>query len=260
MSDKRHFFFIFIYREVTLMKAEIICIGTELLVGDIVNTNSQYISKKLTDIGIDLYYQTTVGDNFERVKECLEIAFKRADLVITTGGLGPTIDDITKEVVADYFNEELEVVQKYYDEVVERYSNRGFDIAKGAKKEASILKNSELLENEVGLAPGFFYEKENKKIIVLPGPPNEMTWMMDNQAVPLLKTLEIRGIPEGKIDEELEKYFKMSNPTVAPYAKEKCVHVRVAMKGLREDSENIEREIDKIVEEIREIYPNAVMI
>ena len=278
MSDKRHFFFIFIYREVTLMKAEIICIGTELLVGDIVNTNSQYISKKLTDIGIDLYYQTTVGDNFDRVKECLEIAFKRADLVITTGGLGPTIDDITKEVVADYFNEELEVVQKYYDEVFEKYINRGFekyinrgfDIAKGAKKEASILKNSELLENEVGLAPGFFYEKENKKIIVLPGPPNEMTWMMDNQAVPLLKkysdsvllmkTLEIRGIPEGKIDEELEKYFKMSNPTVAPYAKEKCVHVRVAMKGLREDSENIEKEIDKIVEEIREIYPNAVMI
>ena len=172
-------------QEEILMKAEIICIGTELLVGDIVNTNSQYISKKLTDIGIDLYYQTTVGDNFERVKECLEIAFNRADLVITTGGLGPTIDDITKEVAADYFNENLEVVQKYYDEVVERYSNRGFDIAKGAKKEASILKNSELLENEVGLAPGFFYEKENKKIIVLPGPPKEMTWMMDNQAIPL---------------------------------------------------------------------------
>ena len=111
---------------------------------------------------------------------------------------------------------------------------------------------------------------KNKKIIVLPGPPKEMTWMMDNQAMPLLekysdsillmKTLEIKGIPEGKIDEELEKYFKMSNPTVAPYAKEKCVHVRIAMKGLRENSENIEKEIDKIVEEIREIYPNAVMI
>ena len=134
----------------------------------------------------------------------------------------------------------------------------------------SILKNSELLENEVGLAPGFFYEKENKKIIVLPGPPKEMTWMMDNQAIPLLKkysdsillmkTLEIKGVPEGKIDEELEKYFKMSNPTVAPYAKEKCVHVRVAMKGLRENSEDIEKEIDKIVEEIRKIYPDACMI
>ena len=122
----------------------------------------------------------------------------------------------------------------------------------------------------MGLAPGFFYEKENKKIIVLPKPPKEMTWMMDNQAIPLLKkysdsillmkTLEIKGVPEGKIDEELEKYFKMSNPTVAPYAKEKCVHVRVAMKGLRENSEDIEKEIDKIVEEIRKIYPDACMI
>ena len=252
------------------MKAEIICIGTELLVGDIVNTNSQYISKKLTDIGIDLYYQTTVGDNFDRVKECLEIAFKRADLVITTGGLGPTIDDITKEVTADYFNEELEVVQKYYDEVVERYSNRGFDIAKGAKKEASILKNSELLENEVGLAPGFFYEKDNKKIIVLPGPPREMTWMVDNQVLPflkqysndilLMKTLEIKGVPEGKIDDRLKDYFEMSNPTVAPYAKEGCVHVRIAMKGDRGSTDYLIAEIDKIASEIIEIYPQAVEI
>ena len=253
------------------MKTEIICVGTELLVGDIVNTNAQYISAKFTNIGIDLYYQTTVGDNYGRLKECLENAFKRVDLVITTGGLGPTVDDITKEVVADYFGEELEVIERYYDLIVKKYNERGFgEVASGGRKEASILKNSKLLENEVGLAPGFFYEKENKKIIVLPGPPNEMTWMMDNQAVPLLKeysdsillmkTIEIRGIPEGKIDEELEKYFKMSNPTVAPYAKEKCVHVRVAMKGLREDSENIEREIDKIVEEIREIYPQASLI
>ena len=102
------------------MKAEIICVGTELLVGDIVNTNSQYISKKFTDIGIDLYYQTTVGDNFERLKECLKIAFNRVDLVITTGGLGPTIDDITKEVVANYFNVDLEMIQKYYDLIIKK--------------------------------------------------------------------------------------------------------------------------------------------
>ena len=89
------------WKKAVKIKAEILCIGTELLVGDIVNTNAQYISKKLTDIGVDLYYQTVVGDNFKRVKECLEIAFKRADLVITTGGLGPTIDDITKEVVSE---------------------------------------------------------------------------------------------------------------------------------------------------------------
>ena len=253
------------------MKAEIICIGTELLVGDIVNTNSQYISKKLTDIGIDLYYQTTVGDNFERVKECLEIAFKRADLVITTGGLGPTIDDITKEVVADYFGEELEVIERYYDLIVKKYNERGFgEVASGGRKEASILKNSKLLENEVGLAPGFFYEKDNKKIIVLPGPPREMTWMVDNQVLPLLKqysndvllmkTLEIKGVPEGRIDDRLKDYFEMSNPTVAPYAKEGCVHVRIAMKGDRGSSDYLTAEIDKIADEIKEIYPQAMEI
>lgn len=254
------------------IKAEIISIGTELLVGEILNSNSQYISEKLTNIGIDLYYQTTVGDNFQRIKECLEIAFSRVDLVITTGGLGPTIDDITKEVVAHYFEEKLEVVEKYYEKIVERYKMRGFgsDIASGGKKEASIIKNSILIENEVGLAPGFFFEKNNKKIIILPGPPKELTYMIDNEVIPLLKkysndtllmkTLEIKGVPEGKIDDRLKEYFKMSNPTVAPYAKEGCVHIRVAMKGSREKIEQLNENIDKIIEEIIEIYPMAVEI
>ena len=244
------------------MKAEIICVGTELLVGDIVNTNAQYISAKFTNIGIDLYYQTTVGDNYERLKECLENAFKRVDLVITTGGLGPTVDD---------FEEELEVIERYYDLIVKRYNERGFgEVASGGRKEASILKNSKLLENEVGLAPGFFYEKDNKKIIVLPGPPREMTWMVDNQVLPLLKqysndvllmkTLEIKGVPEGRIDDRLKDYFEMSNPTVAPYAKEGCVHVRIAMKGDRGSLDYLTAEIDKIADEIKEIYPQAMEI
>ena len=253
------------------MKTEIICVGTELLVGDIVNTNAQYISAKFTNIGIDLYYQTTVGDNYGRLKECLENAFKRVDLVITTGGLGPTVDDITKEVVADYFGEELEVIERYYDLIVKKYNERGFgEVASGGRKEASILKNSKLLENEVGLAPGFFYKKNNKKIIVLPGPPREMTWMVDNQVLPLLKhysndvllmkTLEIKGVPEGRIDDRLKDYFEMSNPTVAPYAKEGCVHVRIAMKGDRGSSDYLTAEIDKIADEIKKIYPQAMEI
>ena len=133
-----------------------------------------------------------------------------------------------------------------------------------------ILKNSKLLENEVGLAPGFFYEKDNKKIIVLPGPPREMTWMVDNQVLPflkqysndilLMKTLEIKGVPEGKIDDRLKDYFEMSNPTVAPYAKEGCVHVRIAMKGDRGSTDYLIAEIDKIASEIIEIYPQAVEI
>ncbi|MDO5089896.1 MAG: molybdopterin-binding protein [Leptotrichiaceae bacterium] len=254
------------------IKAEILCIGTELLVGDIVNTNARYISEKLTNIGVDLYYQTTVGDNFGRVKECLKTAFNRVELVITTGGLGPTMDDITKEVVADFFREELEVNEKYYSKLMQRYYERGFgnDIPDGGKKEASIIKGSRLIENEMGLAPGFYYEKNNKKIIVLPGPPKEMTWMMDNQVLPLLsqysesilimKTLEIKGVPEGKIDDSLKEYFQMSNPTVAPYAKEGRVQIRVAMKGSRENKDLINKEINKVIEKIRKIYPEAVEV
>ena len=214
------------------MKAEIICVGTELLVGDIVNTNAQYISAKFTNIGIDLYYQTTVGDNYGRLKECLENAFKRVDLVITTGGLGPTVDDITKEVVADYFEEELEVIERYYDLIVKRYNERGFgEVASGGRKEASILKNQ-----------------------VLP-----LLKQYSNDVL-LMRTLEIRGIPEGRIDDRLKNYFEMSNPTVAPYAKEGCVHVRIAMKGDRGSSDYLIAEIDKIADEIKEIYPQAVEI
>lgn len=254
------------------MKAEIICVGTELLVGEILNTNSKYISEKLTEIGIDLYYQTTVGDNFNRVKDCLEVAFNRVDLVITTGGLGPTIDDITKEVVADYFGTELELIPKYYDKISNKYCEKGFgdDIASGAEKEASIIKGSRLIENEVGLAPGFFFEKEGKKVIVLPGPPKELNYMMDNEVLDLLseysdnillmKTLEIKGVPEGKIDDRLKDYFEMTNPTVAPYAKEKCVHVRVAMKGSRDEQDKLLKEIDKIITELKAIYPQAIDI
>ena len=250
------------------MKTEILCIGTELLVGDIVNTNAQYISEKLTNIGIDLYYQTTVGDNFKRVQECLDVAFNRVDLVITTGGLGPTLDDITKEAVAYYFREKLEVVPKYFNMLKKRYNERGIvDLPSGASKEASIIKGSRLIENGAGLAPGFFFEKEGKKIIVLPGPPKELTYMIDNEVLPLLseysetillmKTLEIKGVPEGTIDDRLKNYFEMSNPTVAPYAKEKTVHVRVAMKGSRDKQDEIMGKIDKIIKEIKEIYPMA---
>lgn len=250
------------------MKTEILCIGTELLVGDIVNTNAQYISEKLTNIGIDLYYQTTVGDNFKRVQECLDVAFNRVDLVITTGGLGPTLDDITKEAVAYYFGEKLEVVPKYFNMLKKRYNERGIvDLPSGASKEASIIKGSRLIENGAGLAPGFFFEKEGKKIIVLPGPPKELTYMIDNEVLPLLseysetillmKTLEIKGVPEGTIDDRLKNYFEMSNPTVAPYAKEKTVHVRVAMKGSRDKQDEIMGKIDKIIKEIKEIYPMA---
>ena len=249
------------------MKSEIICVGTELLVGDILNTNAKYISEKLAEIGINLYYQTVVGDNHERLKEVLKSAAKRADLVIITGGLGPTIDDITKETIADYYNENLVIVDKYYDILVERYKQMGrTDIPHGGDKEASILENSKLLENRVGIAPGFLYEKNDKIIDVLPGTPSEMTVMVDEELVPILKkysdelikfrTLKIIGVPEGNIDEDLADYFKQTNPTVAPYAKTGEVHVRIGVKGI--NSEKIEEKLDEVENEIRKIYPENI--
>ena len=249
------------------MKSEIICVGTELLVGDILNTNAKYISEKLAEIGINLYYQTVVGDNHERLKDVLKQATKRADLIILTGGLGPTIDDITKETIADYYGENLMLVDKYYEILKTRYKQMGKDILPaGGEKEASILENSKLLENRVGIAPGFLYEKNDKIIAVLPGPPREMTVMFDEELVPILKTysdglirfrtLKIIGVPEGNIDEDLADYFKQTNPTVAPYAKTGEVHVRIGVKGT--DEEKIEKKLDLVENEIREIYPENI--
>ena len=248
------------------MNSEIICVGTELLVGDILNTNAKYISEKLASVGINLYYQTVVGDNHERLKEVLKTAYERADLVILTGGLGPTIDDITKETVAEYHNEKLVKVDKYYDILDKRYQQMNAEVPAGGIKEVSIPENSRLLENEVGIAPGFLYEKDNKITVVMPGPPNEMTVMFDNEVMPVLlkysndlirfRTLKIIGVPEGKVDEDLAEYFVMSNPTVAPYAKIGEVHVRIGVKG--ENEEEIIKEIEKVEKEIKAVYPDNI--
>ena len=252
------------------MKAEIISIGTELLMGEIVNTNAKYIAEKLQEVGVDLLYQTTVGDNEARIIECLDIAFNRVDIVITTGGLGPTIDDRTKEVVSKYYNKDLIIVESYYNKVVEKYNERGYEIVEGAKKESSIIENSIILNNSVGLAPGLLYENDGKKLFVLPGPPKEMEPMMSNEVLPhlkeisndvlLTKIIEVTGVPEGKIDEDLKNYFNMSNPTVAPYAKEKSIHIRVAIKGNIDNRVALEKRLDDLVFEIKSHYPTAIIL
>ena len=252
------------------MKAEIISIGTELLMGEIVNTNAKYIAEKLQEVGVDLLYQTTVGDNEARIIECLDIAFNRVDIVITTGGLGPTIDDRTKEVVSKYYNKDLIIVESYYNKVVEKYNERGYEIVEGAKKESSIIENSIILNNSVGLAPGLLYENDGKKLFVLPGPPKEMEPMMSNEVLPhlkeisndvlLTKIIEVTGVPEGKIDEDLKNYFNMSNPTVAPYAKEKSIHIRVAIKGNIDNRVALEKRLDDLVFEIKSHYPTAIVL
>ncbi|SNR98193.1 competence/damage-inducible protein cinA [Anaerovirgula multivorans] len=224
------------------MKAEIIAVGTEILLGDIINTNAQYIAKRLADIGIFVYHQTVVGDNPERIKEVYEIAFNRADLVITTGGLGPTKDDLTKEIAAEYFNKELILDETSLQSIEEFFSFRKQPMSEGNKKQAYFPKGGIILKNMHGTAPGCIIKEDAKMCILLPGPPREMIPMLEEEAIPYLsqyqkstlhsKVLRICGMGESYMEEMIKDIIQQqSNPTIAPYAKEGEVTLRITAKA-----------------------------
>ncbi|KZL90143.1 competence/damage-inducible protein A [Clostridium magnum] len=244
------------------MIAEILCIGTELLLGDIVNTNAQYLSRRLADLGISVYHQSVVGDNVERLKKELEEAFARADLVIATGGLGPTPDDLTKETGADYFRKNMVLDQESLNKLNSYFIKNGKGELKGNNiKQAYFPEGSLILPNNHGTAPGCVIEETNKILIVLPGPPREMKPMFEDSVVPFLKkyskgilkskVLRICGIGEGIMAEKISDIINDSiNPTVAPYAKEWEVTLRITSKADTEEEaskliEPVEKEIRK---------------
>lgn len=224
------------------MKAEIITVGTEILLGDIVNTNSQFLAKELASIGVEVYYQETVGDNETRLLNLLEEAFKRSDIVITTGGLGPTNDDITKEIAAKYFNQELVFYSDIWENIKYYFEKLGLKPTENNKKQAYFPKDCIILDNPNGTAPGVILKKENKMIILLPGPPKEMIPMFNNSVKSYLqsltdyklvsKTLRFIGIGESELEEKLIDIINsQSNPTIAPYAKENEVTLRITAKS-----------------------------
>ena len=220
------------------MKAEILCVGTELLLGDIVNTNAAYIARELARIGIELYHQTVVGDNQERLKRALNEAFDRADLVVTTGGLGPTFDDVTKETVAAYFGKKMVRNQEAMDRISSYYEKRGIELTDNTKKQADLPEGCIAFQNNHGTAPGLAIEGRGKVVIMLPGPPSEMIPMFDGSAVPYLlqysgktivsSTVHFFGIGESLLESRMHEYMLAhNNPSVAPYAKYGEVQVRV---------------------------------
>lgn len=238
------------------MKAEILCVGTELLLGDIVNTNAQYLSSRLADLGISIYHQSVVGDNVERLKKEFEEAFSRADLVITTGGLGPTPDDLTKETGAEYFNKKMLLDQDSLDKLNSYFIKNGKGDLKGNNiKQAYFPEGSVVFPNNHGTAPGCAIDENGKVLIVLPGPPREMKPMFEESVVPFLKkyskyvlkskVLKICGIGEGIMAEKIANIINNStNPTVAPYAKEWEVTLRITSKA------NSEEEASKLIEPV----------
>ena len=244
------------------MKAELISIGTELLLGDIVNTNAQFLAKELATLGIDVYHQCVIGDNEERVLRAFKEAFDRCDIIITTGGLGPTQDDLTKELGAKYFNKKmilhepsLEWIKKYLDIKDE-------EALEANKKQAYFPEGATILPNEKGTAPGAIISENNKTLIILPGPPKEMKSMFNNHVVKYLsdmtgeviksKTLRIFGIGESLMAKKINDIIQNStNPTVAPYAKDYEVTLRVTAKEKNE--EKCEALINPKCEEIKSI-------
>ncbi|MCR1953472.1 competence/damage-inducible protein A [Clostridioides mangenotii] len=243
------------------MKAEIISVGTELLLGDIVNTNSQYIAKELASIGIEVYHQSTVGDNVDRLYECFKESLERSDVVITTGGLGPTTDDLTKEVAAKYFGQELKLHEPSWEYIKSLIESRGKKVAPNNKKQAYFPESAIVLKNNNGTAPGAVLRQDNKAIIVLPGPPREMIAMFNESVMPYLKqftedkliskTLRLYGIGESDLELEiLDIINEQSNPTVALYAKEMEVTIRITAKV--KDEEEAVRLIKPVEDKIRE--------
>lgn len=239
------------------MNAEILAVGTELLLGDILNTNAQYLSKQLAQLGIGVYCQTVVGDNRERLLQAYKNAFERADIVITTGGLGPTDDDLTKETGAEYFG--LDMVQ---DETALKTLKSYFkdkEMPKSNLKQSYVPNGAVVFENHNGTAPGCMIEKGGKCLIMLPGPPYEAEPMFEEYVIPYFKsrqkfvlvskTVHLCGIGESAAAEMAADLMnENSNPTVAPYAKQNEMLFRITAKG--KDGKDAENIMKPVVDEI----------
>ena len=241
--------------------AEILCIGTEILMGDIVNTNAAYIAKELTNLGITMYHQTVVGDNPDRLKESLELAFSRSDIVITTGGLGPTYDDLSKETIAAYFGRKLKMDDASLQSVIEFHQKLNIPMPENNKKQAMMPEGATIFPNPNGTAPGCAIEQDGKTAIMLPGPPREMAPMFDHYVVPFLlkdgkkvllsHNLHFYGIGESLLETKLHDLMAKSlNPTVAPYAKTGEVMVRVS--AMAKDAGDAEKMMEPVIREIKE--------
>lgn len=249
------------------MRAEIISVGTEILLGDIVNTNTQFLAKELASIGIEVYRQEVVGDNQDRLLGILEEALNRSDMVITTGGLGPTNDDLTKETACKFFNMDLELHQESLKALEEYFSKMGRKITESNYKQVYFPKEAIVLPNPNGTAPGAILEKNNKYIVILPGPPREMKPMYLNHVKPYLikksdgiiesKVLRVLGIGESMAAEKLKKFIENGvNPTVAPYAKEEEVIFRITAKA--ESQKEALKLIEPVKNQIEEILGQDV--
>ena len=241
------------------MIAEIICVGTELLMGYTVNTNAARIAEELVSLGISSYYQSVVGDNEDRLTELIKLALTRSDIVILSGGLGPTDDDITKEVAAKCMGKELVFDSKAFDEITAYFKRKGQSYTENNRKQAFVPEGSKVIYNNNGTAPGIIMEENGKIIIMLPGPPAELIPMLEDEVRPYLisksdscifsKMVKICGIGESEVETQIKDLVADTNPTVATYAKTGEVHIRVTGSG--ENEKAAKQKVKPVVKELK---------
>jgi nicotinamide-nucleotide amidase len=223
------------------MKAEIISIGTELLLGEITDTNAPFLAAELPGLGIDLYWISQVGDNQARLVKTLKRAWQRSDLILTTGGLGPTEDDITREAIAELLGEKLKPDPVLERELREFFARLGRDMPLTNLKQATIIPSAEAIRNPSGTAPGWWVEKDSRILVAMPGPPREMQPMWQNTVLPRLRSkvggviisrvIKLFGLAEAKVAEMVAPMLSSANPTLGVYAKADGIYLRLAAKA-----------------------------
>jgi nicotinamide-nucleotide amidase len=229
------------------MKAEIVSVGTELLLGSITDTNATFLAQELSPLGIDLYYVSQVGDNLGRIVEVLSRAWNRSDLTIITGGVGPTDDDMTREAIAATFGETPQVDEELIEQVERMFRMRGAQMPAKNRKQAWLIPSAKPLLNPIGTAPGWIVERDGKIMISMPGVPREMHRMWREEAKPRVRsylpdmtivsrTLKTIGIGESAAEQELGELVNANNPTTATYAKDDGVHVRITAKAEQQET------------------------
>ena len=227
------------------MRAEILSVGTEILLGHITDTNANYLAQQLAALGIDLLYVSAVGDNFGRLSETIQRARDRSDLVVISGGLGPTEDDLTREAIADVMGETPRVDEQLAASLRAFFASRNVAMPERNIKQAWLIPSATALANPVGTAPGWWVEREGKIIVAMPGVPHEMKRMWEREVTPRLRPLagahlftrilRVAGMGESTVEQRLDPLLHSDNPTIATYAKSDAVDVRITAKASSED-------------------------
>jgi nicotinamide-nucleotide amidase len=224
------------------MRAEIVSVGTELLLGHITDTNASWLAQQLSQLGIDCYYVSEIGDNLGRLTDHLRRAWGRSELIVITGGLGPTEDDLTREAISALLGEEMVVQPDLEVSLRAFFARRGVAMPESNVKQATLIASARVMENPVGTAPGWWVERDGRVIVAMPGVPGEMFRMWEHQAVPklrerqggsviLTRTFKVVGLGESAVEELIKPLLAQTNPTIATYAKADGVHVRTSAKA-----------------------------